>query len=101
MDTCFGAFTIDNAELRPVYDPALRTFCVQLWNNGEPAGSYGLVESFPDAEELVETIDGFLAKHDVRPLDLPEMARLYGALLAAKGGPDFQLFLTRPISRIR
>ncbi|MFI9311200.1 hypothetical protein [Streptomyces triculaminicus] len=101
MDTYFGAFTIDNAELRPVYDPALRTFCVQLWRDGEIAGSYGLTESFPDAQELVETIDPFLAKNGVRPLELAEMARLYGGLLAAQDGPDFQLFLMRPISQIR
>ncbi|MGW9440606.1 hypothetical protein [Streptomyces sp. NPDC055607] len=91
----YGPFKVDGAELRPVFDPALRTFSVQLWTDEGPAGIHGLGTPYLYADEAVEEINGFLAERDVRPLDLPEMVRLYGALLRAKNpnGPDFQLFL--------
>ncbi|MEV4438106.1 hypothetical protein AB0K09_03660 [Streptomyces sp. NPDC049577] len=96
MDTTFGPFTVDGTtELRPVFDPVLRTFSVQLWSDGEPAGIHGLVEPFFFADEAVEEINDYLLQHGVRALTFAESVRLYGALLAAKDpdGPDFQLFL--------
>lgn len=95
MDFTFGPVTLDDAhvELRPVYDPVLRTFSVQLWKDGEPAGIHGLIEAFPYPDEATEAIDAFLTAHDVRELTGEETVQLYGGLLAAKGGPDYQLFV--------
>ncbi|MFJ8133365.1 hypothetical protein [Streptomyces hydrogenans] len=93
--TQYGPLTIDAAELRPIFDPQLRTFSVQLWKNGEPTAIHGLTTPYRYADEAVEEIVPFLAEHSIRPLTTPEMYRLYGALLRAKNpdGPDFQLFL--------
>ncbi|MFF2779449.1 hypothetical protein ACFVU3_31700 [Streptomyces sp. NPDC058052] len=93
--TQFGPLNIDGAELRPIFDPRLRTFSVQLWKSGEPTDIHGLTTPYQYADEAVEEIFPFLAKHSLRPLTTPEMYRLYGALLRAKNpeGPDFQLFL--------
>lgn len=79
------------AELRPVYDPRLRTFPVQLWTDGEPAGIHGLAEEFRFADEALEAIDGFLADRGVRRLTQEEAVLLYAGLVHAKGGADWQL----------
>lgn len=81
------------AELRPVYDPALRTFSVQLWKGGEPGGIHGLTDNFRYADEPLEAIDAFLAERDVRALTGEEAAWLYAGLVHAKGGPDWQILL--------
>lgn len=80
------------AELRPVYDPRLRTFSVQLWVSGEPSGIHGLVEHFQYADEPLEAIDAFLAEHGVRALTGDEAVLLYAGLVHAKGGPGWQIF---------
>ncbi|MFV8133165.1 hypothetical protein [Streptomyces syringium] len=81
------------AELRPVYDPALRLFSVQLWVSGEPCGIHGLTDNFEYAEEPLEAIDLFLAERGVRALTGEEAVLLYAGLLHAKGGPDWQMFV--------
>ncbi|POX58808.1 hypothetical protein C3492_35305 [Streptomyces sp. Ru62] len=79
-----------NAVLRPVFDPVLRTFAVQLWEgDGEPKGIHGLVEVFQYADEPLEAIDAFLAEHGVRALTGDEAVLLYAGLVQAKGGPDW------------
>ena len=80
-------------QLRPVFDPRLRTFSVQLWRDGEPGGIHGLVEHFRYADQVVETIGGFLAESGVRELADQEAALLYAGLVQAKGGPDWEIFL--------
>ncbi|MEU8828868.1 hypothetical protein [Streptomyces sp. NPDC048636] len=79
--------------LRPVFDPRLRTFSIQLWKNGEPGGIHGLIETFRYADEPLETIDAFLADHGVRAVTDEEAALLYAGLVQAKGGPDWALLL--------
>ncbi|MFF6888587.1 hypothetical protein ACFY9F_36030 [Streptomyces sp. NPDC012421] len=94
----YGPLTIDGGtELRPIYDPRLRTFSVQLWKNGEPAGIHGLTTPYLYADEATVEIVPFLQKHGIRVLSGPEMVHLCGALLRAKNpaGPDFQLFLMK------
>ncbi|WP_327286664.1 hypothetical protein [Streptomyces sp. NBC_01205] len=85
---------IDGAELQPVFDPCLRVFSVNLSKDGKYAGNFGMHEVIAYADEVVEDVNPFLDQHGVRPLTLPEMVHLYGALLAAKNphGPDFLLF---------
>ncbi|MEU8623115.1 hypothetical protein [Streptomyces sp. NPDC048623] len=94
-DTYYGPFEVDGVKLRPVFDPVLRTFAVQLWKDGEPAGIHGLTKPYQYADEAVEEINDYLAKEGIRRLTLPEMVRLYGALLRDKNpnGADFQIFL--------
>ncbi|MDX2692211.1 hypothetical protein [Streptomyces ipomoeae] len=95
IDALGGPVKLDdvNAELRPVYDPALRTFSVQLWKAGEPAGIHGLTDNFRYADEPLEAIDAFLAERDVRAVTNEEAAFLYAGLVRAKGGPDWQILL--------
>ncbi|MDG5807886.1 hypothetical protein P9869_35620 [Streptomyces ossamyceticus] len=95
IDTLGSPLKLDdvNAELQPVYDPVLRTFSVQLWKDGEPAGIHGLIENFRYADEPLEAIDAFLAKQDIRAVTGEEAAWLYAGLVHAKGGPDWQILL--------
>ncbi|UZI33964.1 hypothetical protein [Streptomyces sp. VB1] len=79
--------------LRPVFDPRLRAFSVQLWENGEPGGIHGLGEHFQYADEPVDSIDAFLAERNVRATTREEAALLYAGLVQAKGGPDWGLLL--------
>ncbi|CUW33432.1 MULTISPECIES: hypothetical protein [Streptomyces] len=79
-------------ELRPVYDPALRIFSVQLWKDDSPSGIHGLTDQFRYADEPLEAIDAFLAENDVRALTGDEAVLLYAGLVRAKGGPDWQIF---------
>ena len=78
------------AELRPVFDPALRTFSVQLWKDDEPSGIHGLTDNFRYAEQPLEAIDAFLAERGVRALTSDEAVLLFAGLVHAKGGPDWQ-----------
>lgn len=80
------------AELRPVFDPALRVFSVQLWVDGEPRGIHGLTSDFRYADEPLEEIDAFLAERGVRALTGEEAVLLYAGLIHAKGGPDWTTF---------
>ncbi|MFF4173645.1 hypothetical protein [Streptomyces sp. NPDC001744] len=82
-----------NVVLRPVFDPRLYTFSVQLWEDGQPGGIHGLVEHFRYADQPVETIDAFLAENGVRATTGEEAALLYAGLVQAKGGPDWALLL--------
>ncbi|MBV6700292.1 hypothetical protein KV557_24835 [Kitasatospora aureofaciens] len=81
------------AVLKPVYDPVLRTFSVQLWEDGKPSGIHGLIDPFQYADEPLEGINDFLAEAELRPLTVDEQFQLYAGLVKAKGGPDWQLFL--------
>jgi hypothetical protein len=87
------------AELRPVFDPRLRTFSVQLWEDGCPSGIHGLGDNFRCADEPLEAIDAFLAEQGVRALTEKEAALLYAGLVRAKGGPDWVLFLMQFAAR--
>ncbi|WP_158939351.1 hypothetical protein [Streptomyces sp. NRRL S-87] len=78
-----------NAELRPVFDPVLRTFSVQLWKDGEPSGIHGLTDTFQYADEPLEAIDAFLADNGVRALTEDETVLLYAGLVRSKGGSDW------------
>ncbi|MGY5099500.1 hypothetical protein [Streptomyces sp. 900105245] len=95
LDTLGAPVRLDDAtaELRPVYDPRLRTFSVQLWKDNEPHGIHGLTETFRYADEPLMTIDAFLAERGVRALTGEEAAWLYAALVHAKGGPDWELLV--------
>lgn len=95
IDTLGAPVQLDdaNAELRPVYDPRLRTFSVQLWTGGEPSGIHGLCDNFRYADEPLEAIDAFLAERGVRALTGEEAAWLYAGLVHAKGGPDWQMLV--------
>lgn len=79
--------------LRPVFDPRLRTFSIQLWEGGQPGGIHGLVEHFRYADQPVDSIDAFLAENGVRAVTDEEAALLYAGLVQAKGGPDWALLL--------
>ncbi|MCU4750266.1 hypothetical protein [Streptomyces sp. G-5] len=90
----FGPIDLgDGAVLKPIFDPRLRTFSVQLWSDGQPDGIHGLVEDFRHADQAVEAIGPFLEEHGVRQLTEKELAFLYAGLIQAKGGPDFELLL--------
>ncbi|GGO98350.1 hypothetical protein [Wenjunlia tyrosinilytica] len=80
-------------ELRPVFDPRLRTFSIQLWENGEPGGIHGLTDNFRGADEPLEAIGAFLADNGVRAVTDEEAALLYAGLVQAKGGPDWEILL--------
>ncbi|MET8680968.1 hypothetical protein ABZW18_26155 [Streptomyces sp. NPDC004647] len=81
-----------HAELRPIFDPVLRTFSVQLWKDSEPSGNHGLTDNFRYADEPLEAIDAFLAESGVRALTRAEAVLLYAGLVHAKGGPDWAIF---------
>ncbi|GAA1600907.1 hypothetical protein [Streptomyces globosus] len=80
-----------DAVLHPIYDPALRTFSVQLSVDDEPRGIHGLADSFRSADEPLEAIDAFLAERDVRPITEDEAELLYAGLAQAEGGADWYL----------
>ncbi|WP_432159288.1 hypothetical protein [Streptomyces sp. bgisy153] len=80
-----------DAELRPIFDPVLRTFSVQLWKGGEPSGIHGLTDAFRYPDEPLESIDAFLAEQDVRAVTGDEAVVVYAGLVYAKGGPDWVL----------
>ncbi|NGO40601.1 hypothetical protein [Streptomyces ureilyticus] len=82
-----------NAELRPVCDPRLCLFTIQLHEDGELAGVHGYTDNFRKADEPLEAIDAFLAEHGVRAVTDDEAVLLYGALLKQEGGVDYQLLV--------
>uniref|UniRef100_UPI003F492CEB hypothetical protein n=1 Tax=Streptomyces chartreusis TaxID=1969 RepID=UPI003F492CEB len=78
--------SIDNAaRLVPVFDPALRTFSVQLWKSGVPASIHGLIEDFTDANTAGESINAFLQSAKVRELTSQELSELVKELALIKG----------------
>ncbi|MFE9437062.1 hypothetical protein [Streptomyces sp. NPDC006640] len=83
----------EGAELRPVFDPRLRYFTVQLWKGGEPAGIHGRHGSFRYPDEPLMAVDTYLAEKGIRALTDEEKAWLYAGLVCAKGGPDWQMLL--------
>ncbi|MFF3256481.1 hypothetical protein ACFYWP_37120 [Actinacidiphila glaucinigra] len=92
-ESSFGPVEIDGTELRPVFDPRMRTFSIQLWKDGQRAGNHGLADNFVTVDEPLEEIDAFLADAGIRAVTEDERFTLYGGLLRAKGGVDFHLFL--------
>lgn len=82
-----------NAVLKPVFDPRLRAFSVQLWQDDQPRGIHGLTDNFRHADEPLEAIDAFLADNGVRALTDQEAALIYAGLVQAKGGPDWEILL--------
>ncbi|MGW3200015.1 hypothetical protein ACWDBD_36720 [Streptomyces sp. NPDC001118] len=94
MSFTFGPVTLADAgvELRPVFDPAQRLFNVQVWRGNEPVAIHGLTEEFEYADDAAESIGEFLAEHGIRDLTGEELITLYGGLLKAEGGVDYQLF---------
>lgn len=81
-----------NAELRPVFDPVLLTYSVQLWKGGQPAGIHGLIDDFRYPDQALGTVNDFLAESDVRKATEDELFQLYAGLVQAKGGRDWALF---------
>ncbi|MEU3433079.1 hypothetical protein [Streptomyces sp. NPDC006863] len=77
--------------LRPVFDPSLRTFSVQLWENDEIRAVHGAVGEFLLADEPVAFIDDFLAEQGVRATTGDEAALLYAGLIWAEGGKGADL----------
>ncbi|CAM5443583.1 hypothetical protein SALBM311S_11630 [Streptomyces alboniger] len=80
-----------NAELRPVFDPVLRTFSVQLWKGGEPSGIHGLTDAFRYPDEPLELIDAFLAEQGVRAVTGDEAVVVYAGPRLRQGWPDWAL----------
>jgi hypothetical protein len=76
----------ENSRLIPVFDPRLRTFSVQLWQDGEPCGIHGLTDNFQRASEPLEAIDVFLASSGVRALTEEEAQLLLDGLGRAENG---------------
>ncbi|MEU8828867.1 hypothetical protein [Streptomyces sp. NPDC048636] len=91
----FGRITLPDAdaELRPGCEANAGTFTVQLWMDGELLDTLGADESYSDAQDVIDAVDGFLDQYDVRWLIRSEAALLYAGLLEAKGGEDFTDFL--------
>ncbi|MFJ6889917.1 hypothetical protein ACIQRC_34430 [Streptomyces californicus] len=77
--------------LRPVFDPSLRIFSVQLWENDEIRAVHGWTDNFRDADEPLEAIDAFLAERGVRAVTDEEAVLLYAGLVQAEGGVDWQI----------
>ncbi|WP_327332907.1 hypothetical protein [Streptomyces anulatus] len=87
-----GRLALDgtDAHLRPVFDPVLRTFSVQLWAGDGIRGVHGMSEGFNFADEPLEAMDAFLAERGVRALTAEEAVMLYAGLVRAEGGLDWQ-----------
>ncbi|MFF3265301.1 hypothetical protein ACFYWO_39835 [Streptomyces sp. NPDC002932] len=101
MTVTFGPLLLDdeaNLQLKPTFEPALRLYYVELWKDGAVLDVHGSGEWLETAAYAVDTVDAFLAEHDVRPLTAMERADLHGGLLQAKGGAGYEV-LTRQIAR--
>ncbi|WP_416974623.1 hypothetical protein [Streptomyces sp. 4F14] len=81
----------EKTHIRPVFDPVLRSFTVQLWTDGEPAGTLGADSIFLHPDDILDEIDGFLETHGRSPLTENQGAEFCGMLIMAKGGPDAML----------
>ncbi|MFC1435324.1 hypothetical protein ACEZDB_32260 [Streptacidiphilus sp. N1-3] len=75
--------------LRPVYDPRLCCFSIQLWTDGEPGGIHGLVEHFAHPDELLETTNAFLESEGVRCVTDEEYSALRRSVYEAQDGWAF------------
>ena len=83
----------ENAELRPLFDPARRTYSVQLWKRGELSATHGTTDNFRYPDEPLKAIDAFLREHGItRPITDDEAFRVRAGLTYAKGGRDWDVF---------
>ena len=81
----------ETTELKAVFDPVFRSFSVQLWRDGSPAGLLGLAGEFTHPDDVLDEVDDFLTEHDESELTEEQMARFGGMLIMAKGGPDAEM----------
>jgi hypothetical protein len=81
----------ETTQLHPVFDPRLYCFSIQLWVDGEPGGIHGLVEQFPHPDDVMATLNEFLAQYDIRPIEEEEYSALCRSLIEAKGGPEWDM----------
>ena len=70
----------EKTELRPVYDPRLYCFSIQLWTDGKPGGIHGLVEHFAHPDNCLETLNAFLESEGVRRVNDGEYSALHRSL---------------------
>jgi hypothetical protein len=97
----FGPLLLDdeaNTQLRPLFLRAIRTYNVELWQDGRLVAVHGVNEWFGTADAVTNTVDAFLAEHGVRALTTEERFELYGGLLREKGGLGYDV-LIRQVAR--
>lgn len=79
--------------LVPVFDPRLRYFVAQLWQNGNVTAVLGEFGTCRHPDDVLDAVDGFLAEHGLAPLTESQVPQLAFELIMAKGGPDAALLL--------
>lgn len=78
----------ETTDLVPVFDPRLRNFVVQLWQDGSVTAVLGELEPYAHPDDVLDAIGDFLSSHGLAPLSEGQMGKLAGELITAKGGPD-------------
>ena len=82
----------DRTTLVAAYDNILNEFTAALWIDGKPAAMHGIFTPFKHPDDLIDSIDEFLADNGVEPLTEEQTRDLGAALLTAKGSlGDFAL----------
>ncbi|WP_052434172.1 hypothetical protein [Streptacidiphilus melanogenes] len=81
----------DQTQLRPVFDPRLYCYSIQLWVDGQPGGIHGLVEQFPHPDDVMDTLNAFLEENQIRHITSEEYSALCRSLIEAKDGPEWAL----------
>jgi hypothetical protein len=81
----------DTTELVLGYDPRLTNYFAHLWVDATPAGTLGLLETFPYDDDLIDALPEFLAGHGL-PVPTEEDITDFGeAVVYAKGGAEAAL----------
>jgi hypothetical protein len=78
----------ETTNLIPVFDPRLRNFVVQLWQDGNVTAVLGELAPYAHPDDVLDAIGDFLSSHGLAPLSESQMGELAGELITAKGGPD-------------
>lgn len=83
----------ETTTLVPVFDPQLRYFVAQLWQNGDVTAVLGEFGTCRHPDDVLDAVDAFLAEHGLAPLTESQVPELAFELIMAKGGPDAEMLL--------